>query len=125
GRLRKLPPWGDELRRRLDPKNDGWPSEALAPLLEEKLARAIEGALRAGDSALVQALATDFVGATDLRPAQIETAFDDGAVAISRAHAAGPIDAVAQGAPTGRERLVAQLAALRAPFISMAAGASM
>ena len=30
GRLRKLAPFGDELRARIDPLHSGWPSEVLA-----------------------------------------------------------------------------------------------
>src|SRR5258707_12728361 len=45
GRLRQLPPWSDDLRRRIDPLVDGWPTEAWALRIESELPARLRAAL--------------------------------------------------------------------------------
>jgi len=71
GRVAKLPPWGEALRARLEPRRDGWPGEALVPRLSDDLGRALTAALRRpADLAPLRALlAPDGVIPRELLPA--------------------------------------------------------
>jgi len=45
GRVGKLPPWGEALRARLEPRRDSWPGEAIVPRLSVDLGAALSAAL--------------------------------------------------------------------------------
>jgi hypothetical protein len=84
GRLRQLPPWGDELRRRIDPVVDGWTSEAWALRIEGELPVRIR-AMLGGDLHGLQELFDDSSGEVSaLWPAKFETLFEDGDVTVRR-----------------------------------------
>lgn len=102
GRVGKLPSFGDELRARLDPRRDGWISEALCARLETDLARALEAALRrAPDLAPLRALGTaDLAIARQLAPAARTELLVDGALRVEEARAfpdAADLDAALAG----------------------------
>jgi hypothetical protein len=84
GRLRQLPPWADDLRRRIDPAADGWPTETWALAIERELPGRLRAALGGDLRGLESLLADDFAGATDLWPASLESAFDDGDTTVRR-----------------------------------------
>lgn len=84
GRLRQLPPWADDLRRRKDPAADGWPTEVLGMRLDKELPGRIRAALDGGKD-LEVLLAKDFAGSTVLWPETFETALDDGDITVKRA----------------------------------------
>jgi hypothetical protein len=84
GRLRQLPPWGDDLRRRKDPAADGWPTEVLGMRLDKELPERIRASLGDGKG-LDELLAKDFAGSTVLWPDALETAIDDGDLTVRRA----------------------------------------
>lgn len=87
GRLRKLPSWGDDLRKRIDPAADGWPTEVLAELVEARLSKSLVRALQdesAGAMPFADLFAADFQGATDLLPHELATGFDDGDIQVLR-----------------------------------------
>jgi hypothetical protein len=87
GRTAKLPSWSDELRARLDPRRDGWASEALCARLEDELARALEAALRrAPDPTALRALGTsDLAVPRELLPRARAVLLDDGGVRAEEA----------------------------------------
>ena len=82
GRLRQLPPWGEDLRRRIDPAVDGWPTEVWALRLEKELPPRLHAALAGDRRGLEALLADDFRGASALWPAELETVLDDGDIAV-------------------------------------------
>jgi hypothetical protein len=85
GRMLALPPWGEQLRQRIDPHKDGWKSEVSALAVEAQLRAGIEGFLRGADSAEVWAralLAPGFRGATELFAPERRIAFDDGTLRV-------------------------------------------
>jgi hypothetical protein len=84
GRLRQLPPWGDDLRRRIDPAGDDWPTETWALRIERDLPALLAAALAGDRRGLEAALAPDFEGATALWPAAFETVLDDGEMTVRR-----------------------------------------
>jgi hypothetical protein len=88
GRVRKLPPWGDDHRAKIDPAADGWPTEVLAVAVERRVREVfarenwneatLAGALRPlGDEASTRT--------TALRPATPAPLFDDGNLTVARA----------------------------------------
>jgi hypothetical protein len=85
GRLRQLPAWGDDLRKRRDPLADGWPTEACAEWIEKELPGRIQRALAGDEAALTDLLAEDFAGSTELRPGELADVFDDGNLSVRRA----------------------------------------
>lgn len=92
GRLRQLSPFGDELRRRIDPRQDGWTSETISLAVESRLRAAIEALLtgrEAPESAWRALLAPDFAGASELFAAQRTSVFDDGTLRVEDAADAG------------------------------------
>ncbi len=90
GRLRQLPPWGDDYRRWRDPIAGGWTSEAWARRIEKDLPGRISAALAADGHGLEEILSEDFAGATALWPASLETVFDDGDLSVRRGRALDP-----------------------------------
>ncbi len=57
GRVGRLPPWGEALRARLEPRRDGWPGEAIVARLSVDLGAALAAAVRRpSDLALLSAL---------------------------------------------------------------------
>lgn len=88
GRLRQLSAAGDELRRRIDPREAGWASETLAQEIESRLRAAIEALLSGRappESAWRALLAPDFAGATELFGAQRTRVYDDDALRVEQA----------------------------------------
>lgn len=85
GRLRQLPAWGDDLRQRRDPVADGWPTEAWAEWIERSLPERVRGALGSDETGLQSLLGESFTGSTELWPAGMENAFDDGNLSVRRA----------------------------------------
>ena len=69
----------------LDPRADGWRSETLhelaKPALEELVSTLVR---RPTNEELASLLADEFVGTTALRPAGLETVFDDGSTTVLR-----------------------------------------
>ena len=96
GRLRKLPPWGDDLERRKDPAADGWPTEVLGMRLDRELPGRITDALSGKPDALRGLLVKDAAGTTALWPdasggdGALEPVFDDGDVSVRRARTIAP-----------------------------------
>src|SRR5260221_7762238 len=84
GRLRQLPPWSDDLRRRIDPVVDGWPTEAWALRIESELPVRLRAALTADPRGLEALLADDFRGTSALWPAAFAAPFDDGDMTVRR-----------------------------------------
>jgi hypothetical protein len=110
GRVRKLPPWGDDLRARIDPAVDGWPTEVAAEWIEQHLKRALEQALTVPDApeaCLAPLLADDFEGAGELVPQARTEPASDGNLSVWSARS---ID----GALASRDHLGERLAAWRA-----------
>jgi len=87
GRVGKLPAWGEGLRARLDPRRDGWASEATCARLETELARALEYALRStSDLAPLRALGTAELSiGRELVPPTRDELLDDGVVRADEA----------------------------------------
>jgi hypothetical protein len=81
--------WNADNYRRLDPAADGWPLEALhdrmKPVCDEFL-QALWSRDASAES-LQRYLAADFEGESVLRPAELETTFDDGNNSVRRARA--------------------------------------
>ncbi|MCY2958590.1 MAG: CRTAC1 family protein [Planctomycetota bacterium] len=102
GRVGKLPAWSDELRARLDPRRDGWASEATCVRLEAECARALEAALRsAADLAPLRALGTAELSIPrELLPSARATLLDGGGVHAEEARvfpAAADLDSALAG----------------------------
>ncbi|MFN0007534.1 MAG: CRTAC1 family protein [Planctomycetota bacterium] len=89
GRLRQMPAWADDLRRRRDPVVDGWPTEAWATWIEKNLPDRVGRALAGDRGGLESLLADTFAGAGELCPAALRVVFDDGNTSVRRA---GEID---------------------------------
>jgi len=86
GRLRRLPAWGDDLRRRIDPAADSWPTEVFAIRAEEALREGLTEAL-AGRASFGEALGRlfDLEGSlSTLYPEELVTAFEDGEYTVLR-----------------------------------------
>ncbi len=90
GRTRQLPPWADDLRRRVDPAADGWPTEVLGMRLDKELPGRITDALTGKPDALRGLLAKDASGSTPLWPDALDPAFDDGDLTVRRARSLAP-----------------------------------
>ncbi len=84
GRLRQLPAWGDELRRRIDPEVDGWTGEVWALRIEKELPVRIRAMLGGDLHGLEELLGDDSSGVSSLWPAEFEAPFDDGDVTVRR-----------------------------------------
>ncbi len=97
GRVRKLPPWADPLRARLDARRDGWPGEALAPRLEALLGTAIVQVLSGADPARALAAVAEpgLRAAGELRPATLATLLDDGVLHVAEARRFAPVESAA------------------------------
>ncbi len=107
GRTLKLPAWSDALRARLDPRRDGWPSEAHATRVTAELERALDAALGPGaDGAALRALGTATFGLErELVPRERTVLLDDGVVLASEARAFGAVPDLAAALAGWREAL--------------------
>jgi hypothetical protein len=98
--------------RREDPILDGWNSERLNELSDQQLKSIgkliIDPEVR--DQAHVDAIATESVRASSLRPSGLEAAFTDKSISVTRSAADPPMDQV------GRSALLAVLSQLGEPL---------
>lgn len=114
GRMRPLAPWIGELRKRIDPAADGWPTEVAAQAIEARLQPALEAWLKLGDAQKLRELcAEDFQGASGLVPAKTQARFDDHEIQVLDA----PDEALARAASAEFQR---ELEAWRATYSAVA-----
>ena len=94
GRIRSLPEWGDDLRRRIDPGADGWPTEVFAIEAERKLLEALTETLsgRAGFAATFGPMFAPDGKLSEWRPTVPTTLFEDGEYTVHAIEA--PLDAL-------------------------------
>lgn len=77
-------PAEEENLRRNDPAYDGWPSEVAANRVLAQVEALLPKLWNAPYAEVAPFLAENFEGATELRPAQLDSLFDDGRVRVRR-----------------------------------------
>ena len=115
-RRQAMGPSYEALRERVNAGKDGWPTEVLAGIAEQRLRETLEAALAGEPPDISSWLAADFVAAGSLRPSELELVPDTGALRVRVA----PLDPRREAArePATAESFERALAELCAPFQS-------